>query len=77
MSRGKSGTWVTVAVLVALLGLSFVILYIGLTPQPGEQGMPMSTSGYIAMGFGIVVTLALGIGLMSLLFYSDRHDRDQ
>jgi hypothetical protein len=36
----------------------------------------MSTTGWIAMVFGILVTLALGTGLMALIFYSSRHGRD-
>ena len=38
----------------------------------------MSTAGYIAMALGILVTLGLGVGLMALVFYSNRegHDRD-
>jgi hypothetical protein len=38
----------------------------------------MSTAGYVAMVLGIIVTLALGTGLMALVFYSNRegHDRD-
>jgi hypothetical protein len=32
--------------------------------------------GYVAMAFGIVATLALGIGLMSLVFYSNRKGHD-
>ena len=56
--------------------MACVILYIGLTPPGGEQGTPMSAGGYLAMALGIVATLGLGIGLMSLIFYSNRHGRD-
>jgi hypothetical protein len=76
MARKRSGTWLTVAVLLALLGMACVILYIGLTPPEGEQGTPMSAGGYVAMALGVVVTLGLGIGLMSLIFYSNRSGRD-
>jgi len=37
----------------------------------------ISVAGWIAMGLGIVVTLALGIGLMSLVFYSNRRGYDE
>ena len=76
MRQKRTGTWLTVAVLLALLGMACVIFYIGLTPPEGEQGTPMSASGYLAMALGIVATLGLGIGLMSLIFYSNRHDHD-
>ena len=36
----------------------------------------MSTAGWIAMIFGILATLALGAGLMALMFYSNRSGRD-
>ena len=36
----------------------------------------ISFAGWLAMGFGIVVTLALGIGLMSLMFISSRRGYD-
>ena len=39
-------------------------------------GGSMSVAGYVAMAFGIIVTLALGAGLMALMYYSSRHDRD-
>ena len=32
----------------------------------------ISLAGWLAMGFGIVATLALGIGLMALMFLSNR-----
>jgi hypothetical protein len=36
----------------------------------------MSPDGYVAMVLGIVVSLAVGVGLMSLMFYSSRHGYD-
>jgi hypothetical protein len=37
----------------------------------------ISVAGWLAMGFGIVVTLALGIGLMALVFISSRRGYDE
>jgi hypothetical protein len=39
-------------------------------------GQSMSTTGYVAMTLGVIATLALGIGLMSLVFYSNRKGHD-
>ena len=36
----------------------------------------MTTTGYVAMAAGIFFTLALGIGLMTLVFYSNRKGHD-
>jgi hypothetical protein len=36
----------------------------------------MSVGGWIAMILGIIATLALGVGLMTLMFYSNRSGRD-
>lgn len=65
------------AVLVALVSLLAVAIYILFAGwDTGGGGEPISTNGYIAMGLGIFFTLAIGIGLMSLIFYSNRHGRD-
>lgn len=37
----------------------------------------LSLAGYLALGFGIVATLALGIGLMALVFISNRRGYDE
>lgn len=70
----------TILVLVVLLGLLALATYVGIVGWQmggeGGGGEAMSTTGYIAMGFGIVVTLALGAGLMALMYYSSKHDRD-
>jgi hypothetical protein len=47
----------------------------GMGGAPGG-GESMSAHGFIAMGFGILATLALGIGLMWLVYYSSKSGRD-
>ena len=37
----------------------------------------ISEAGWFAMGLGIFVTLVLGIGLMSLVFFSNRRGYDE
>jgi hypothetical protein len=41
------------------------------------SGPPMPEAGYVAMTLGIVFSLAVGCGLMALLFYSSRHGYDE
>lgn len=75
-SGPRWGTWLVLAVLVALLCLAIVILYVGWGTSEDVSGGAMTASGYIAMALGIVATLALGIGLMILVFHSNRSGRD-
>jgi hypothetical protein len=37
----------------------------------------ISAAGWLAMGLGVIVTLALGIGLMALVFISSRRGYDE
>ena len=62
-----------VAVLSSLLVATSVVAYLGWTL--GDANVPKS--GYIAMGFGVVFSLVIGIGLMALLFYSSRKGYDE
>ena len=74
MSKRGSTTF---AVIAAMLGILAFAIYLMLSGwSVGEGGAEISTSGYIAMGLGIFFTLALGVGLMSLIFYSNRRGRD-
>ena len=43
----------------------------------GFEGGNLSGHGWVAYGLGAVLTSALGIGLMALVFYSDRSGRDE
>jgi len=39
-------------------------------------GFDLPPVGWIALGFGVLVTIAIGSGLMFLVFYSSRHGYD-
>jgi hypothetical protein len=71
----KPALWITFGVLGFFLVLGLLFLYVGWTEYP-ESSQQMSTTGYVAMAFGVVATLALGIGLMWLMFHSSRTGRD-
>ena len=74
MRKTGLGTILTLVLLVGMLLLAIVFMAIGWdVPEGGEQ---MSTGGWIAMILGIVATVALGAGLMALMFYSNRSGRD-
>jgi hypothetical protein len=40
-------------------------------------GVGISTTGWIFIVIGILLTIGLGAGLMALVFYSSRHDMDR
>ena len=66
--------------LVAVLIAAAVVVAVGLviaTLWSGLGDSEISLAGWLAMGFGIIVTLALGIGLMSLVFFSSRGGYDE
>ncbi|MBS0527244.1 MAG: hypothetical protein JSS04_26685 [Proteobacteria bacterium] len=74
MGKAGFGTIVALVILIGVLMLAIVFMAIGWNaPEGGEK---MSVGGWIAMTLGIVATLALGIGLMTLMFYSHRSGRD-
>lgn len=71
---GSRSAWIGVIVaLVALLVIG-VFLVVALS---GLGDVEMSAAGWGAMLLGIVLTLALGVGLMSLVFISHRHGYDE
>ena len=52
------------------------ISYWGLTVLLSIQGVELSIHGKIAMAIGVIFTFGIGIGLMSLVFYSNKHGHD-
>ena len=63
----------TVAILLGLLGWA---LWYGVVSWNALAGVRISPLGWVFMVLGIIVTFLVGAGLMALVFYSSRHDRD-
>ena len=70
---GPAG-WVALAVLAGLLAVS---LWYAVHVWTALSGVAMSPLGWFFMILGALFTLALGAGLMALVFYSSRHDYDR
>jgi hypothetical protein len=69
---GKS-TWIAVAVAVAVV-IVVIVLMASVWSGLGDSGI--SAAGWVALVLGVVVTLALGVGLMALVFISNRRGYD-
>jgi hypothetical protein len=68
------GSWIILIVLLSLLVATGVVVYLGWTLGNGAD---VPTSGYAAMALGVILSLAVGFGLMALLFYSSRKGYDE
>jgi len=66
--------WLALAI---LLGFLLVSLWYAVKVWTSMSGVHMSGWGWTFLILGVVVTTALGAGLMALVFYSSRHDMDQ
>ena len=66
--------WVTIIVLVALLGWA---IWYAIGAWQAMAGVHMSVLGWVFLAMGAVVTFLVGAGLMALVFYSSRHDMDR
>lgn len=63
------------ALVAGLLALSAMAVAIWVWISIGS--VAMGAAGYIALIGGGLATLALGVGLMGLVFYSNRHGFDE
>jgi cation transporter-like permease len=68
------GGYLVIGILLALLAGTFVLADLAWSLG---QGTDVSAFGYAAMAGGIVFTVVLGIGLMTLCFWSSRFGRDE
>lgn len=71
-SLGKAG-WVA---LIALFGLLAWAIWYGFQAWGLMGGVSISPMGWLFLLLGVVFTVAVGAGLMGLLFYSSRSGRD-
>ena len=68
------GSWTIIVILVVLLGATGFVAYLGWTLGSGTD---VPISGYVSMALGVVFSLAVGFGLMGLVFYSSRSGYDE
>jgi hypothetical protein len=72
-SMGR-GSWVILASLLILLVGTIAVSYLGWTSAAGTD---VPASGYVALALGVIASLAVGFGLMALVFYSSRAGYDE
>lgn len=68
------GTWTILFVLLSLLAATVVVAYLGWKLGSDAE---VPATGYVAMALGVIVSLAVGFGLMALIFYSSRKGYDE
>ncbi|MBV9198574.1 MAG: hypothetical protein JOY83_02360 [Alphaproteobacteria bacterium] len=56
---------------VVVIGVLIAVAWTGM----GDS--EISVAGWLAMGLGVIVTLGLGVGLMALVFVSNRRGYDE
>ena len=67
-------TWIAIAAGTAAV-IVVVAVIAGVWTNLGDSGM--SVAGWIAMLLGVLATLGLGVGLMALVFISNRRGYDE
>ena len=70
----STGGWLAIVVLAGLLAWSLWYAAHGWTALGDTQ---ISTTGWVFLALGTIVTLVVGGGLMALLFYSSRKNFDR
>lgn len=68
------GGWLVLAALLTLFVGTVYVSYLGWTSAAGTD---VPASGYIALVIGVICSLAVGFGLMALVFYSSRAGYDE
>lgn len=64
------------AIILPLIALLAVALGFAVYAWTSLESAAIPTSGYVALGLGVLFSLVVGCGLMGLLFYSSRHGYD-
>ena len=73
-ARMGAGSWIILIVLLSLLVATGFVIHFGWT-LGSDTDVP--TSGYAAMAFGVIISLAVGFSVMALVFYGSRKGYDE
>ena len=66
--------WIAVTI-AAIVVAAVLVIVAGMWAAIGD--VEISAGGWVAMAFGVLVALALGFGLMALVFISSRRGFDE
>jgi hypothetical protein len=69
-----SGAWAILAILLVLFVGAAVLAYLGWTSAAATD---VPVSGYVALALGVIASLAVGVGLMALVFFNSRAGYDE
>lgn len=72
--RLTAGGWIA---LVVLAGFLVWAVWYAIHAWSAMQGVGISPLGWTFLVLGVIVTIAVGAGLMALLFYSSRKNFDR
>ena len=65
-----------VLLVLALIGLLLLTILFGAYMWGRLDDVQIGAHGFLALGLGVLLSLGLGIGLMSLVFFSSRRGYD-
>ena len=61
----------------SLLGLLVLASIVAFKEWNHDQSIDIPAYGYVAITLGILISVAVGVGLMALVFYSSRYGYDE
>ena len=70
-------SWGAYVLLAALLAMLVAVVFLAVSGWSSAAGTDVPTAGYLALAFGVIVSLVVGVGLMALVFYSSRAGYDE
>jgi hypothetical protein len=70
-------SWGAYVLLAALLAMLVAVIYVAVSGWSSAAGTDVPTEGYLALAFGVIVSMVVGVGLMALVFYSSRAGYDE
>ena len=70
----RRSNWIAVTIAAAVV-IAVIAAVAGLWAEAGDT--EISAAGWVALGLGVLFALALGIGLMALVFISSRRGFDE
>jgi hypothetical protein len=76
-ASARALSWGAYLLLAALLAMLVAVIVVAQWGWSSAAGTDVPAAGYLALAFGVIVSLVVGIGLMALVFYSSRAGYDE